>query len=183
MGNDVLSGSREPDTLIGGPGVDELNGFQGDDLIEARDGTYDWTDCDRGVDRLLLDRRDFFSDLCNRAIIERTAPAVAIRVGGDGDLRAYRNPPSVTPAIGCPRDAAETCTGTAQLVVDGRSVGGVDIAVPRTEVENPRIPIDETTLHRSRVGSGVAGELRLEVRQADGTPVRLSYSVRVRSPG
>ena len=61
-GDDILTGSAVPNTLIGGAGVDELHGLAGDDqMLASGDGFADMVTCGAGAaDHVFADPIDSF---------------------------------------------------------------------------------------------------------------------------
>jgi hypothetical protein len=59
-GDDVLNGLDSPDTLIGGGGADKLNGFKGNDTIDARSDSFadKLISCGAGTDKAEIDLKD-----------------------------------------------------------------------------------------------------------------------------
>lgn len=67
-GDDTLQGSEGNDTITGGTGQDKIYGGLGDDTLRARDGFKDEIHCDGGIDTIIIDRKDTFTDDCNKVI-------------------------------------------------------------------------------------------------------------------
>lgn len=67
-GNDRLGGTRFGDTLVGGPGEDELFPGEGDDTIDVRDGERDVVHCGAGDDKVSKDAQDVLDPDCEQPV-------------------------------------------------------------------------------------------------------------------
>ena len=162
-GPDELFGNRGPNVLDGGPGRDELFGLGGDDVLRARDGFPDSVFCDRGRDRVSLDRVDFFAAGCESYPRRRDAAATLLEQA-NGLLLA-----------GCPADGPRYCKGIVRGYQDGRLIssepfvigrGGRDYEGERLEeraTEGKRLLIELVT--RDRRGRGVVRHLRVRYQR------------------
>jgi Ca2+-binding RTX toxin-like protein len=110
-GRDSLIGGQRKDYLDGGASGDWLFGQGGADVYAARDGEFDWIECERHKRATaLLDGGDFV-DGCGR--VERTAVARAIVVYAQLAAGKYRV------GLACPGDMPRSCQGTYWLVFKG----------------------------------------------------------------
>lgn len=183
-GDDDMSGGAGPDVIEGGRGLDFVTGGAGNDQLDLRDGTLDDASCGHGRDRILLDQRDFFSNteggVCE--IPERSRAPVAVPVGRYDVLGSHQRQ-SVTAIIGCPGDAPATCTGEAEMVVDGRSGGPASLSIEADHAEQVEVPLASEAWERFRRGEMVTGQLVMRVRTPRGDVVRLAYAVMIAGGG
>jgi hypothetical protein len=160
-GNDRLFGSGHDDTLLGdkgnddlegGVGQDELIGGSGNDRIQARDSFTDAVSCGSGRDKLTADGLDYFGDRCERVLRSDRPGATVI------DLISSRaDGGSATVLVGCPRDAASTCTGSVRLREGNRSLGRAKFSVKRRKLGRARIKLPEDVVRRlEESGFGVS---------------------------
>ncbi len=111
-GDDVLNGLDSPDTLIGGDGADKMNGFKGNDTIDARsDGFADkLISCGDGTDSVQEDLKDPLPvdlDKCESFVRGNKSEPAFLRIlgaerGGNGILRAD---------LKCPKANGKRCEG------------------------------------------------------------------------
>ncbi len=111
-GDDVLNGLDSPDTLIGGDGADKMNGFKGNDTIDARsDGFADkLISCGDGTDSVQEDLKDPLPvdlDKCETLVRGNKSEPAFLRIlgaqrGANGILRAD---------LKCPKANGKSCEG------------------------------------------------------------------------
>ncbi len=105
----VLKGGRGNDRISGRGGRDELSGGSGRDKLRAKDAFADLVLCGRGRDSALLDGLDLPSG-CER--VRRSSAARAIV---DPRGYEYQDGRSFVVTVACPRDAKQTCRGSASI--------------------------------------------------------------------
>ena len=118
-GDDTLNGiSGSNDTLIGGDGADRMNGFGGNDVIKAKDGTPDRTiSCGDGTDSAELDLTDpnpFKPEECESITREAVKEAAVVQITS---VRVAGS--SLHVHLACPRTNDRACKG--RLDAAGRS--------------------------------------------------------------
>jgi hypothetical protein len=168
-GDDRLTGTGGPNTLIGGPGADTLDGRDGDDLLEggagadrfeggdgddtlrSRDDTADTLTCGAGKDSVDADDVDTLAADCELP----PAPAGAAPPGATLD----RVPKSVRLTrrgylrirISCPATAVEGCTGSIKVQVLGRSRGATVSARRRGDGEKFSLKAGESKVTKVKI--------------------------------
>jgi hypothetical protein len=175
-GSDEVWGGLGDDVIEPGPDVDLVVGSGGDDRIVATDGVIDYIQCDKGSDRLILDRWDFGWVRCG-PIRRRGLPnAVPLSVvfddlSGDDDIDLV---------VGCPADMPRPCKGKVTLSIrGGRRLFGGRFRVPRGQVGGPSAYLDDwQTQALFRRGARVV----LHSFDGDGHMSSLSRVVRVGGP-
>lgn len=141
-GNDTLNGvSTSDDTLIGGLGADHLNGFGGNDVLDAKDGIPDVIiSCGAGTDIAKLDLKDpnpFDPVNCETITREAVQEAAMVRL-----VSARRSRSGVRVTLACPRHDDRRCNG--KLDAGG---SGVHYLIARGKQKTVAL----RTKHRSKV--------------------------------
>jgi len=114
-GADDLTGGTGNDVLEGAGGADRLVGDSGNDTLRARDGIADTGDCGPGADTLIADRVDVVS-ACETVslpqLIDATKPALGLR-------RATLRKRRLSLPVSCPAGESR-CAGTVALNAVGK---------------------------------------------------------------
>ncbi len=112
-GDDVLNGLDSPDTLIGGDGADKMNGFKGDDTIDARSDSFadKLISCGSGTDKAEIDLKDplpvdFADHACETFIQGAAAEPAFLRIRS-----ATRTRGILRAELSCPKRNHRKCEG------------------------------------------------------------------------
>ena len=115
-GDDILNGLDSPDTLIGGDGADKMNGFKGNDTIDARSDSFadKLISCGDGNDSAEVDLKDPLPvdlDKCETFFRGNKNEPAFVRIlraerGGNGILRAK---------LKCPKANQIKCEGVLSV--------------------------------------------------------------------
>jgi Ca2+-binding RTX toxin-like protein len=149
-GSDRLFGGPGNDSLTGGAGIDEVFGGPGFDFLSLRDGEVDVADCGPGVDNVLADLRDALTgcELVDRTPIDDHPP------GHPTVRRLTLGPSALVVPFACPARSTPGCRGTLRVRdprtrrVLGRS--GYAIALGRRAPISVRLKPAERRLVLSR---------------------------------
>ena len=179
-GDDSLTGGAGNDVLVGGLGWDGVQAGPGADSVILRDGRPDRVECGGGHDRLSLDRWDWFTARYRACeSVRRSAPPVTVAIFARRWLSYHRERPVAIAEIGCPGDAPARCTGTAEIISEGRSGGSAEITLRPGELAFPEVPLDDATWEAAKAGIRPRVQLVLRVREPGGSVVRLVYPARL----
>jgi Ca2+-binding RTX toxin-like protein len=122
-GQDLLEGSTGANVLDGGAGADQILGLAGPDLIPARDGYVDSVECGTD-DQVRSDPIDFLANC------DGTPPGAApVRARSYFYDSHYPTDPPPSYMAWITVACASSCSGTVEVLVDGRTVGAKPFAI------------------------------------------------------